>query len=107
MLPLSNRSIPIYQDAPIKPAYGATCNGCGICCLDELCPIAIVRYRRRKGPCPQLSWVPELQHYRCQWLVSASSPWLRWWVQRAIFAGKGCDSTAEVHVLESTDGHNY
>lgn len=40
---------------PAKPAYGQPCNGCGVCCRQELCPLGELLYRRVKGPCPALS----------------------------------------------------
>jgi hypothetical protein len=37
-----------------KPAYGSPCNGCGVCCEKELCPLAAALYDRWAGPCPAL-----------------------------------------------------
>jgi hypothetical protein len=54
---------------PAKPADLAPCNGCGVCCVSSLCPLAIgVLYspdmievlgdaaRHIPGPCPILEW---------------------------------------------------
>lgn len=37
-----------------KPLYGEPCNGCGVCCLSELCPPAVSVFGMIAGPCPAL-----------------------------------------------------
>ena len=34
--------IRIHADAPAKPPVGAPCNGCGVCCLLEPCPLGVL-----------------------------------------------------------------
>lgn len=87
-------TIQIHAAAPDKPLPGAPCNGCGVCCQVELCPLGILRYFRRAGPCPALHWVADVKHYRCGLLEKSRNPLVRWWVKRFIAAGNGCDSTA-------------
>jgi hypothetical protein len=41
---------------PAKPIYGTPCNGCGQCCMGELCPPAKDFWPGRKGPCPALEY---------------------------------------------------
>lgn len=44
-------------DGPAKPLYGQPCNGCGLCCLMEQCPISVEVF----GPsavCPALESLP-------------------------------------------------
>ena len=55
---MSHRVIQIHPEAPRKPSYGLPCNGCGVCCLDEPCPVGVVVSRRRRGPCLALHWQP-------------------------------------------------
>ncbi len=103
---MSHRIIHIHPDAPRKPAVGLPCNGCGVCCLDEPCPVGIVVSRRLTGPCQALEWHPTDKHYRCAmaenpqvhlpWLPTRAVPWARRMVLRWIAAAKGCDSTLEV-----------
>jgi hypothetical protein len=50
------RIIKIHPDAPPKPAVGAPCNGCGVCCLAEPCPLGVILSRRLKGACVALRW---------------------------------------------------
>lgn len=107
-------TIYIEREAPAKPAFGATCNGCGVCCLHEPCPLGVVLSRRRHGSCSALYWSAPQSVYRCgavdrpqralrdalpTWM-HASVPFLgrllglaapRW-----IAASEGCDSTLEV-----------
>ncbi|WP_205119477.1 hypothetical protein [Paramagnetospirillum kuznetsovii] len=87
--------------APGKPDVGGPCNGCGVCCAVETCPLGLLLFRRRKGPCPGLGWQSEYSRYVCGVLADPKRflGWLpaslgRALVFRWIAAGKGCDSTA-------------
>ena len=103
----------IHADAPLKPAAGASCNGCGVCCLLEPCPLGVLLSKRRHGACAAVRWHQERSCYRCGALSAPLEvlqhalprpvwrvlPWLapllvrlatRW-----IAAGQGCDSTVE------------
>ena len=103
--------------APAKPAWGAPCNGCGICCLVAPCPLGMVVSRRRHGACDALQWEPTAAAYRCglmsgspelmQRLLPAQTrrlaPWLARTLQglapRWIAAGQGCDSSLQADAL--------
>jgi len=95
----------LHREAPAKPALGAACNGCGVCCAAEPCPAGMLIFRQRSGACPALLWNaadkryvcgllahPE-RHLRC--LPSFALPLARRLFRRWIAAGIGCDSTAE------------
>ncbi|MBK7899216.1 MAG: hypothetical protein KA603_08315 [Azonexus sp.] len=94
--------IPLHRAAPPKPALGAPCNGCGVCCAAETCPLGRVVFRQRQGPCPALEWHAE--RYRCGLLAEPRRylPWLprgcagavHRLLSRWIAAGAGCDSDA-------------
>ncbi len=110
----STQIIYIQPLAPAKPAIGAPCNGCGVCCLYEPCPLGMLLSRKRTGACVALRWYAPLQLYRCGALshsrevATNSLPFLLRWVtpllayvlqksaRRWIAAGKGCDSTLEI-----------
>lgn len=93
--------IHLYRGAPAKPDWMMPCNGCGVCCATETCPVGRVLFWQRRGPCPALTWQDGSGRYQCG-LVSAphehlrglpsflsalaSRCFLRW-----IAAGKGCD----------------
>ncbi len=98
--------IHLHRRAPPKPAVGAACNGCGVCCAAEPCPVGMLVFRQRRGPCPALRWHEDgnASRYRCG-LLTATGEYLRWlpvrWHARAarflarrIAAGAGCDSDA-------------
>ena len=94
---MTARIIHIHSAAPPKPAYGAPCNGCGLCCLAEPCPLGMLLSRRRTGACVALRWSEAAQCYRCG--VLADPPDQRvgralWRVlaRRWIGAGQGCDA---------------
>jgi hypothetical protein len=107
---MNMRVIAIEPLAPPKPPHGASCNGCGICCLSEPCPLGMVVSLRRRGRCRVLRWHDATAQYRCGLVGAAVTapardgqrdaglPALvaRCLVRRWIAAGKGCDSTAVV-----------
>ena len=96
----------IHPAAPAKPAVGAPCNGCGVCCLSAPCPLGILLSGRRTGACAALHWDGNQSRYLCgaisrpatvlgpRWRWAA--PWLGRWARRWIAAGVGCDSTLQV-----------
>jgi len=92
--------IRIHAAAPAKPPLGAACNGCGVCCLAEPCPVGMLISLRRSGPCRAVRWDADGAHYRCGLMGDDAPLWSRF-VQRLIAAGAGCDSDAE---LESVPG---
>jgi hypothetical protein len=106
--------IHIHPEAPTKPALGAPCNGCGLCCLVAPCPLGMVLSGRRTGACDALRWQAETGVYRCgaitepravlRLALPASlgvlafvlSPLLGRLARRWIAAGVGCDSSLQV-----------
>lgn len=99
-------SVPLHRDAPAKPTVGEACNGCGVCCALEPCPMARIFLARGKGPCVALHWQDGERRYRCGLIAAPARhlPWLprTWeaWVGRRfarwMAAGKGCDCDAAV-----------
>ena len=111
--------IRIQPAAPAKPAPGAPCNGCGVCCLWEPCPLGVLLSRRRRGACVAVSWQAASQQYRCDalaapatllpgrlpaalrailtWLLRGSAPLVRRWIA----AGQGCDSSLVVEATQA------
>lgn len=103
----------IHSAASHKPAVGVPCNGCGVCCLYEPCPLGVILSRRRQGSCVAVRWSEHTAQYRCGALCEAESvlrslfpdrlgsiaPWLApvltRLAQRWIGVGIGCDSTLE------------
>jgi hypothetical protein len=88
--------VELLSDAPLKPAFGAQCNGCGLCCAVETCPLGMILFRRRHGPCPALEW--REGRYVCGVLAEPKRfipllprSWAVRLVARWIAAGKGCD----------------
>jgi len=100
---LKQHVIHVHPEAPSKPAYGASCNGCGVCCLAEPCPLGILLSRRRQGACVALRWSSENRRYQCGALAQPREtlgwfgrwPFIRAWVYRWIAAGQGCDASIE------------
>ena len=94
--------IHIHPAAPPQPVLGTPCNGCGVCCLAEPCPLGQVISRKRVGACDALRWDGAQRLYRCgaisdpegvlgaRWRWAA--PLLRRLARRWIAAGAGCDA---------------
>lgn len=90
------QTVHLHRQAPAKPAFGQPCNGCGVCCAAEPCPLGMLLSLRRYGPCRLLRWQPDGKA-RCS-LIPPEGPrhaGHRWLLQR-IGAGRGCDSDARV-----------
>ncbi|PHV12836.1 hypothetical protein CSQ89_03780 [Chitinimonas sp. BJB300] len=97
------QTIYLHLSAPGKPVWGQPCNGCGVCCAAEPCPVARRVFGVQSGACPALAWQPDQSRYGCDLLLRPGrySRWLpvnwqRWWWYRQIAAGCGCDSDAEL-----------
>lgn len=113
-----NRQIILIQpEAPPKPVTGAPCNGCGVCCLLEPCPLGVLLSGRREGACVAVRWQAVVQQYRCGALSAPLEilqdalprtlwpvlPWLAPLLARLakrwIAVGQGCDSSVESTLL--------
>ena len=91
-----------HPEAPPKPPEGAPCNGCGLCCLAEPCPLGMLVSRRRTGACVALRWSAADGRYLCGMVADPGAvtgwnrPWAVRWQQalarRWIAAGVGCDA---------------
>ncbi|MEW6694664.1 MAG: hypothetical protein AB1371_06895 [Pseudomonadota bacterium] len=102
---MTHRIIHIHPLAPPKPAVGAPCNGCGICCLAEPCPLGMALSKRRTGACAALRWDDDQRRYWCGAIRDAeallgprwrwAAPLLRRLARRWTAAGTGCDATLE------------
>ncbi len=98
----------VHPGAPAKPVTGAPCNGCGVCCLAEPCPMGILLSGRRRGPCVALRWDAPRQRYVCAMVtdpaavlpggraLSWMSPLWSRLARRWIAAGRGCDAAFEL-----------
>ena len=103
---MSRQVIRLHPAAPPKPAETAPCNGCGVCCAAEPCPIGALVSGRRTGACAALLWNSDESRYRCGLvgapqvvlprLPDALAPLLSRLAKRWISAASGCDSTLVV-----------
>lgn len=117
--------IHIHARAPTKPALGAPCNGCGVCCLSEPCPLGIVLSGTRIGACKALRWHESTSCYVCgamdtpyevvqnrlpkglAWLAKPLAAVLPSLARRWIAAGIGCDSSLQpLSLSEAPFGDN-
>lgn len=96
------RVVHLQPLAPAKPPVGTACNGCGLCCAAEPCPLGMVLSRRRRGSCVALQWSEPEARYRCgalaepqRWLPALPEGMARSLAARWIAAGRGCDAELE------------
>ena len=99
-------TIELHAAAPAKPKLGAACNGCGVCCAAEPCPVARLFLFQRQGRCRALQWQVESNRYVCgmvtapqlhsqlvpSMLTAAAG---RFFASR-IAAGSGCDAAIDM-----------
>ena len=103
---MSSQVIRLHLHAPAKPDESAPCNGCGVCCAAEPCPIGVLVSGRRHGACKALLWIDGEQRYRCGLaaqprrvlprLPEALAPLAQRLALRWISAASGCDSSIVV-----------
>ena len=103
---MPHQVIRIHVGAPTKPAFGQTCNGCGVCCLAEPCPLGVLLSWRRQGACVALLWSAPQGRYLCgavedprrwlAWLPAGLRSALKRLVLRWIAASAGCDCDIEL-----------
>jgi hypothetical protein len=117
-MPVSSPATVVWvrPEAPTKPAGGAPCNGCGVCCLWAPCPLGMLVSRRRTGACVALRWSDSDRRYRCAMVADPGGvtgwrhPWavrvLASLARRWIAAGMGCDAHLKVQALPETARHD-
>jgi hypothetical protein len=96
--------IRLHAAAPDKPPLRQPCNGCGVCCASEPCPLGVLVTGRLKGRCAALQWVDPASLYRCGLIQEpaahlpaawrSAAPLLSRIARRYISAGSGCDCSA-------------
>ncbi len=96
----------LHTEAPAKPVVGAACNGCGVCCAWQPCPLGVLVTGRRHGACDALRWSAPDQRYHCAMVADPQAVWPRLpsllraplmaLARRWIAAGVGCDCDLEV-----------
>ena len=94
-----HRVILLHAGAPPKPAEGAACNGCGVCCAAAPCPLGVWLSRSWHGACAALQWDEARRQYRCgaiaqpgRWLPWLPARWGEALARRWVAAARGCDS---------------
>lgn len=91
------------EDAPERPAYGAPCNGCGVCFIQEPCPLAVRVFRigYQSGRCPALEH--DAGAYRCGLVVNPG----RYAKARAVARGRKALADAAALLVGAGLGCDY
>lgn len=76
---------------PDKPKFMAPCNGCGLCCANELCPAAEIAFPDARPPCPALVQAPgEEMKTACHMVLIEKQHHMDPMLQKALGIGVGC-----------------
>lgn len=78
---MKEQIIHIHANAPSKPNLGQACNGCGVCCAAEPCPVSLALLWPHQTPCRALIWQEETQRYVCG-MVAQPANYLGWLPRR-------------------------
>jgi len=79
----------------VKPAYGETCNGCGLCCRTEICRVGLAMNPAAHAPCEFLT-----QHdgrYWCGLVERMEGTELAGVMKFVMGIGIGCDAEEVTH----------
>ena len=103
---MHQKIIELHALAPDKPDCGVRCNGCGVCCAVEPCPVGHIYLFQFRGKCRALLWQDEASRYVCGMVVCPDHYMSlipeRWrehfgkFFASRIAAGAGCDFAAEM-----------
>jgi hypothetical protein len=78
---ITEQIIQIHAQAPAKPALGQPCNGCGVCCAAEPCPVSLALLWPHTAPCQALVWSNDNKRYLCG-MVSEPTSFIKWLPKR-------------------------
>lgn len=75
---------------PEKPLYGEPCNGCGVCCRQQMCDVGQYLHPDldKYSECPELTW--DGKQYRCGQLLDIADPLMLEFRKLIIGSGRGC-----------------
>ena len=80
------------EDAVRKPAHGAPCNRCGVCCMLTRCQLGAHLFGGEMGRCPALKKAPD-GFYDCAVITDPDLiEEFREAARQIIYAGQGCDA---------------
>lgn len=96
-----------------KPKYGSPCNGCGLCCIAEQCPISLMAFGEQLL-CPALGTMGDGKGFGCGLIVATSQfipptgderldALLPGAIAYVLGAGRGCDSEGPDDTVTDAD----
>ena len=85
-----------FLGLPLKPRYGTPCNGCGLCCMLELCPAGKLAFPDSSAPCPALMVSEDKSKTYCGLVRAEIDHGMEPILQKSLGIGTGCSMTDEV-----------
>ncbi len=82
----------MLKSFPIKPAYGQPCNGCGWCCIKEICSVGKIVYPDFVAPCPGLVHDRAQGRTFCKLVLIEKATHMDPVVADTLAIGEGCDA---------------
>lgn len=86
------------RTAPPPPRRGEPCNGCGLCCVLEVCAVGLALDAPREAPCALLSFDEGESRFRCG-AVLAAPPNVKSFLMLKMGIGMGCDADLPDEVI--------
>lgn len=84
---------------PDKPRCGDPCNGCGLCCYSEVCPVGKMAFGDVEAPCLALVMSKDMTRTRCGLVLIEIDNDMGTQVQEAIGVGCGCSMDDDVECI--------
>jgi hypothetical protein len=82
-----------------KPLAGRACNGCGLCCIREVCDIGLEIYgQETPAPCPGL--LAHNGRYLCKVVLAEAAGGMAPVAALILGIGHGCDTIDDVPPLQ-------
>lgn len=73
---------------PPKPLFGSPCNGCGLCCRMEICPIGREAFPGASARCPGMLF--DEGRFHCRLVLIEEAAGMEPLIARALGIGRGC-----------------
>lgn len=78
------------ENGPEKPEFGSPCNGCGLCCANDRCNLAVDAIGAGPGPCPLMALKDG--RFWCSLVIIEENLPIEPLMAQSLGIGLGCDA---------------